>query len=101
MEQRGVERLGRTVSVAGLGTWQLGADRGEVAEEAAGEVLDGAAAHGITFFHTADVDGDGRNPEQVAQDAAAAALAPLRDEPLDGVREIYDRLIRPHMHHRW
>ena len=42
-----------------------------------------------------------RNPEQVAQNAAAAALAPLRDDQLERVREIYDRLIRPHVHHRW
>jgi len=42
-----------------------------------------------------------RNPEQVAQNAAAAALPPLREEQLAGVREVYDRLIRPHVHHRW
>ena len=30
MEQRMIPRLGRTVSVVGLGTWQLGADWGEV-----------------------------------------------------------------------
>jgi hypothetical protein len=32
---------------------------------------------------------------------AAAALAPLRDEQLAGVRGIYDRPIRPHVHDRW
>jgi len=42
-----------------------------------------------------------RNPEQVAANAAAAALPPLRGEQLDGVRDVYDRLIRPHVHARW
>ena len=28
MEQRNIERLGRSVSIVGLGTWQLGADLG-------------------------------------------------------------------------
>jgi aryl-alcohol dehydrogenase-like predicted oxidoreductase len=61
MEQRAVERLGRSLSVIGLGTWQLGADWGEVGEEAADAVLDASVAHGVTFFDTADVYGDGRS----------------------------------------
>jgi aryl-alcohol dehydrogenase-like predicted oxidoreductase len=42
-----------------------------------------------------------RNPEQVIQNVAAASLPPLRDEQLAGVRDVYDRLIRPHVHGRW
>jgi aryl-alcohol dehydrogenase-like predicted oxidoreductase len=42
-----------------------------------------------------------RNPEQVAQNVAAADLAPLRAHQLDGVRDVYDRLIREHVHDRW
>jgi aryl-alcohol dehydrogenase-like predicted oxidoreductase len=42
-----------------------------------------------------------RNPEQARANAQAAAMAPLSDEQLRGVREIYDRLIREHVHHRW
>ena len=42
-----------------------------------------------------------RNPEQVAANTAAAALAPLREEQLAGVRDVYDRLIRAHVHARW
>ncbi|HEY1569406.1 MAG TPA: aldo/keto reductase, partial [Solirubrobacteraceae bacterium] len=42
-----------------------------------------------------------RNAEQVAQNVAAADLAPLRAGQLDGVRDVYDRLIREHVHDRW
>jgi aryl-alcohol dehydrogenase-like predicted oxidoreductase len=62
VEQRAIERLGRSLSVVGLGTWQLGADWGAV---------------------------DGRAAESVLETALA------------GVRDIYDRLIRPHVHERW
>jgi aryl-alcohol dehydrogenase-like predicted oxidoreductase len=63
MEHRRIERLERTASVVGLGTWQLGADWGDVSAEAARSVLEAAAAHGVTFFDTADVYGDGRSEE--------------------------------------
>jgi aryl-alcohol dehydrogenase-like predicted oxidoreductase len=42
-----------------------------------------------------------RNVEQVAGNVGAADLPPLRDDQLAGVREIYDRLIREHVHDRW
>ncbi len=61
MEEREIGRLGHTVSVVGLGTWQLGADWGEVAEKQAREVLRTALEQGVTFFDTADVYGDGRS----------------------------------------
>ena len=61
MQYRAIERLDRSVSVIGLGTWQLGADWGAVTDEAAAEVLEAAVAAGITFFDTADVYGDGRS----------------------------------------
>lgn len=54
-------RTGRDVSLIGLGTWQLGADWGEVSEADAQKVLDASAAAGVTFFDTADVYGDGRS----------------------------------------
>lgn len=52
---------GFPVSVIGLGTWQLGADWGQVEEADAFAVLDAAADNGVTFFDTADVYGDGRS----------------------------------------
>ena len=61
MEQRTLGRTGRTVSVIGLGTWQLGADWGDVSETEARAVLDASHGAGVTFFDTADVYGDGRS----------------------------------------
>ncbi len=63
MEQRRIERLARSVSVVGLGTWQLGADWGAVTPQAAHAVLDAAVDGGVTFFDTADVYGDGRSEQ--------------------------------------
>lgn len=65
MEQRFVPRLNTSVSAVGLGTWQLGADWGEVAEDQAREVLHTALDAGITFFDTADVYGDGRSEQLI------------------------------------
>jgi aryl-alcohol dehydrogenase-like predicted oxidoreductase len=42
-----------------------------------------------------------RNPEQVAGNVSAASLPPLSDDQLAGVRDVYDRLIRRHVHDRW
>ncbi|WP_205472683.1 aldo/keto reductase [Nocardioides sp. SYSU D00038] len=61
MQQRTLGRTGRPVSVVGLGTWQLGADWGDVSESAAREVLEASAEAGVTFYDTADVYGDGRS----------------------------------------
>jgi aryl-alcohol dehydrogenase-like predicted oxidoreductase len=64
MEQRPLGRSNHDVSVIGLGTWQLGADWGEVSESDALAVLETSVEAGVTFFDTADVYGDGRS-EQV------------------------------------
>jgi aryl-alcohol dehydrogenase-like predicted oxidoreductase len=42
-----------------------------------------------------------RNPAQAQANAAAAELAPLPAATVDGVREIYDELIRPQIHNKW
>ena len=71
MEKRILGRTGRAVSVVGLGTWQLGADWGDVAEKDALAVLEAAAATGTTFLDTADVYGDGRSEQIIGQFLAA------------------------------
>jgi aryl-alcohol dehydrogenase-like predicted oxidoreductase len=63
MERRRAQRLDRELSVVGLGTWQLGADWGEVSPDDARATLDAAVDAGITFFDTADVYGDGRSEQ--------------------------------------
>jgi aryl-alcohol dehydrogenase-like predicted oxidoreductase len=63
MEHRTIERLGRSVSVVGLGTWQLGADWGSVSPDDAHATLEAAIDEGVTFFDTADVYGDGRSEQ--------------------------------------
>ncbi|WP_134742300.1 aldo/keto reductase [Nocardioides sp. 503] len=67
MEQRTLGRTGRLVSVVGLGTWQLGADWGDVSESDARAVLETAAEEGVTFYDTADVYGDGRSEQIVGR----------------------------------
>jgi aryl-alcohol dehydrogenase-like predicted oxidoreductase len=61
MEHRTLGRTGRSVSVVGLGTWQLGADWGDVSEADARAVLDASVEEGVTMVDTADVYGDGRS----------------------------------------
>jgi aryl-alcohol dehydrogenase-like predicted oxidoreductase len=77
MQTRTLGRTGRDVSVIGLGTWQLGADWGDVEEADAMAVLDAAAGAGITLFDTADVYGDGRSESLIG--------AWLRANPGSGV----------------
>ena len=40
-------------------------------------------------------------PEQVGQNCAASDLAPLNAEQHAAITDVYDRLIRPHVHHLW
>lgn len=43
----------------------------------------------------------GKNPEQVADNAAAATLAPLPEDVMRRAREVYDRYLYDQVHHRW
>ncbi|WP_341954016.1 aldo/keto reductase [Salinibacterium sp. TMP30] len=67
MDIRTLGRTGRSVSAIGLGTWQLGADWGDVSEADARGVLDAAVDGGVTFFDTADVYGDGRSESLIGR----------------------------------
>ena len=71
METRILGRTGRPVSVIGLGTWQLGADWGEVDPADARAVLETSLEQGITFYDTADVYGDGRSERFLGEFLAA------------------------------
>jgi aryl-alcohol dehydrogenase-like predicted oxidoreductase len=94
MEQRAVERLGRSLSVVGLGTWQLGADWGTVGADAARAVLETAVGHGVTFFDTADVYGDGRSERFCAELRAhhpEVLVATKMGRRVEQLTENYDR----------
>jgi aryl-alcohol dehydrogenase-like predicted oxidoreductase len=67
VEQRTLGRTGRDVSVVGLGTWQLGADWGDVSEDDALAVLNAAVDTGVTMLDTADVYGDGRSEQFIGR----------------------------------
>jgi aryl-alcohol dehydrogenase-like predicted oxidoreductase len=67
VEERILGRTGRLVSVVGLGTWQLGADWGDVDENDALAVLAAAVESGVTFLDTADVYGDGRSERLIGR----------------------------------
>ncbi|TFD25224.1 aldo/keto reductase [Cryobacterium lyxosi] len=78
MQTRTLGRTGRTVSVMGLGTWQLGGDWGAVTDADGVAVLAASVDAGITFFDTADVYGDGRSERLIGQflanDASGAEI---------------------------
>ncbi len=42
-----------------------------------------------------------KTPEQARANAAAVDLAPLSDEVMAAAREVYDRLVAPHVHSLW
>ena len=77
MEQRPLGRTGADVSVVGLGTWQLGADWGDVDDDAAADVLDAALDAGITLLDTADVYGDGRSEQRIRRALVARSDRPF------------------------
>jgi aryl-alcohol dehydrogenase-like predicted oxidoreductase len=79
MEQRTIGRLGREVSVVGLGTWQLGADWGQVDEADALAILDAAVDNGVTLLDTADVYGDGRSERLIGRYLADRGAGADRD----------------------
>lgn len=67
MDERVLGKTERPVSAIGLGTWQLGADWGEVSESDALALLAASVEAGVTVFDTADVYGDGRSEQLIGR----------------------------------
>jgi aryl-alcohol dehydrogenase-like predicted oxidoreductase len=67
MRRRPLGNSEHEVSEVGFGAWQIGADWGDVDEDAAVATLHAAADAGVTFFDTADVYGDGRSERLVGR----------------------------------
>lgn len=42
-----------------------------------------------------------RRPDQALANAGADALAPISDETMVALRDLYEEMIAPHVHHRW
>ena len=67
MNLRKFGKIGWNVSEIGLGCWAIGSEWGDVSSEDAKEVLKTSLDHGVIFFDTADVYGDGRSEKFVGQ----------------------------------
>jgi aryl-alcohol dehydrogenase-like predicted oxidoreductase len=67
MKTRVFGRTGFSAGEVGLGTWQLGADWGDVPEDAALATLRSAHEAGTNFFDTADVYGAGRSEQLIGR----------------------------------
>lgn len=67
MKTRPFGNTGRSVGEIGLGTWQLGANWGDVTDEVALATLRAAWEAGTTLFDTADVYGAGRSEKLIGK----------------------------------
>jgi len=67
MNYRTFGSTGWKVSEIGLGTWQIGADWGDVDDSTAETVLATAVENGVTFFDTADCYGEGLSESRLGR----------------------------------
>ena len=67
MKQRTFGRTGQSVSEIGFGAWAIGGAWGDVSKDDAKAALHAALDEGMTFIDTADVYGDGRSEQIVAE----------------------------------
>jgi aryl-alcohol dehydrogenase-like predicted oxidoreductase len=67
MKQRVFGRTGRSASEIGFGAWAIGGAWGDVSQEDAKAALHAALDEGMTFIDTADVYGDGRSEQIIAE----------------------------------
>jgi aryl-alcohol dehydrogenase-like predicted oxidoreductase len=67
MKQNVFGRTGSTVSEIGFGAWAIGGAWGDVSKDDAKAALHAALDSGVTFLDTADVYGDGRSEQLIAE----------------------------------
>ena len=67
MDYRELGRTGWRVSTASFGAWAIGGTWGTVRDEDSMAALHAALDHGVNFFDTADVYGDGRSEKLLAR----------------------------------
>lgn len=67
MKQRTFGRTGASVSEIGFGAWAIGGAWGDVSKDDAKAALHAALDSGVNFIDTADVYGDGRSEQLIAE----------------------------------
>jgi len=67
MQYRELGRTGWKVSAISFGAWAVGGSWGNVSDQESLAALHAALDHGVNFFDTADVYGDGRSERLLAQ----------------------------------
>ena len=67
MKTRSFGNTGWNVAEIGLGTWQLGADWGDISDATAEAILAQAVESVVNFFDTADVYGLGISESRIAR----------------------------------
>jgi len=103
MDRRPLGTTGYDVTEVGLGTWNIGAEWGDVSDEEGRDAVRAALDAGIDFIDTADVYGDGRSEKHIAyvlderdarDDVIVATKAGRRLDPHDPERYTYENLDR-------
>jgi len=64
---RTLGQSGPNITEIGLGCWQFGGDFGEMPAATAQSIMKSAVDHGIRFFDTANIYGDGRSEKLIGQ----------------------------------
>ena len=77
MERRELGTTGYDVTEVGLGTWEVGADWGDVSEAEGRAAIEAALDAGVNFLDTADVYGDGRSERLIADVLAEREESPV------------------------
>jgi aryl-alcohol dehydrogenase-like predicted oxidoreductase len=101
MKQRRLGSTGFDVSEVSLGTWEIGADWGDVGEEDGKDAVRAALDAGVNFLDTADVYGDGRSERLISEvlderdeDPVIATKAGRRLDPHEADRYTHENLER-------
>ena len=55
----------------------------------------------LTFAEVSTVIPGARNAEQAGSNAAASTLGPIDDSTMAAAADVYERLVKPHVHDRW
>jgi len=55
----------------------------------------------LMFPEVSTVIPGAKNPRQAEENAQASDLPPLREEVMESIQKIYEKYIRPDVHHRW